>query len=151
MKKVLAVDDEHVQALNYLAYTYAESGENLDEALELAGRAVSLRPNDAYITDTLGWVMYKKGKYAEAVKTLEKAYSLKPGEAIIAEHLGDAYLRNQLQTKAMWMYQRAMELSESANEKQKLNAKIVEIEKATMEAMVEPTVTKEKRAISSEE
>jgi tetratricopeptide (TPR) repeat protein len=149
MKAVLGIDEDHVQALNYLAYTYAELGQNLEEAYEMANKANSIRPNDAYITDTLGWVLYKKGKYSEAVKTLEVAYSLKPGEAIIAEHLGDAYLRQQLQTKAMWMYQRAMELSNSATERQKLNAKITQLERASMEAKAEPVV-KPERSISSE-
>ena len=150
LKKVLEIDSDYVQALNYLAYSYAERNENLDEALTLAERAMELKPNDAYIADTLGWVLYKQGKYGEAVKRLEMAYSLKPGEAIIAEHLGDAYLRHQLQTKAMWMYQKAMELTANEQNKRDLSQKILNIEKASMEARALSDSVSPQRRISSE-
>tara|TARA_Y100000768_G_scaffold389046_1_gene391647 strand:+ start:90687 stop:92489 length:1803 start_codon:yes stop_codon:yes gene_type:complete len=149
MQKVLKIDSEHVQALNYLAYTFAEMNENLEKALELAERARDIRPDDAYIADTLGWVLYKKGRYGDAVKQLEHAHSLKPEEAIIAEHLGDAYLRNQLQTKAMWMYQKAMELTANDQEKRKIGEKILNLEKATMEAQA-ITEPQPQRSVSSE-
>ncbi|MFK8137817.1 MAG: tetratricopeptide repeat protein [Bdellovibrionales bacterium] len=131
MKKVISLDENHVQAINYLAYTFAEMNENLDEAEMLANRAMLLKPDDAYITDTYGWILYKQGKYAEAVKTLEAAYNMKPNESIIAEHLGDAYYRYQLPTKALWMYQKAIELVESNSEKVKLNSKIARIKQAS--------------------
>lgn len=110
MKKVVTLDKDHVQALNFLAYAYADSGKNLDEAESLVRRAASLQPNDAYIMDTLGWVLYKKGQFSDAIRTLETAYRLQPDESVIAEHLGDAYYRQAMPEKAKKLYTRAAEL-----------------------------------------
>ncbi|NJL23824.1 MAG: tetratricopeptide repeat protein [Calothrix sp. SM1_5_4] len=106
MNKVLELDKDHVQALNYLAYTYAEMGSNLEEAFEFANRALKLQPQDGYILDTLGWIHFKRGEIESAIKYLEAAFKIRPDEAIIAEHLGDAYLRHQMWQKAQTMYQR---------------------------------------------
>lgn len=97
MRKVIELDNDHVQALNYLAYTLAEEGNSLSEAEELAKRAVSLKGEDGYIVDTLGWVYFKQGKFEQAVKILEQAHQLQPTEPIIADHLGDAYYRFRMQ------------------------------------------------------
>ena len=48
MNKVLEQDKDHVQALNYLAYTYAELGKNLEDAGLMANRALELQPGDGY-------------------------------------------------------------------------------------------------------
>jgi tetratricopeptide (TPR) repeat protein len=129
MKSVLEINNEHVQALNYLAYTYAELNKDLDNAELLARKAVNLKPDDPYIKDTLGWVLYKKGQYADAVKYLEAAYKLNKDEAIIAEHLGDAYYRFQLPSKAKTMYQRAVELETNEDTIRKIQQKLTAMER----------------------
>ena len=53
-------------------------------------KASSLRPSDASITDSLGWALYKRGKIAEAIATLQKAAAGDPAQSEIGEHLGDA-------------------------------------------------------------
>lgn len=128
MKRVLEIDANHVQALNFLAYTYAEQNHSLDEAEKLVRRALEFQPNDGYILDTLGWVLFKKGETAEAVKVLEAAYKAQPGEAVIAEHLGDAYYRLQLPEKAKRMYQLAVENETNDDNARKLRSKIVSID-----------------------
>lgn len=57
-------------ALNNLAYTFAELGENLDEALSLARRAVDQSQGNAAYVDTLGWVYFKKGMLLDAEETM---------------------------------------------------------------------------------
>lgn len=128
MSKVLEQDREHVQALNYLAYTYAEIGENLDEAAELAKRALELQPGDGYILDTIGWIHFKKGETETAIKYLEAAVKNKSDEAIIAEHLGDAYLRHQMWVKAQKMYQRAAQLEADNVRHKKIQDKLANIQ-----------------------
>lgn len=128
MKKTIELNPEHVQALNYLAYTYADMNENLEEAYNYAKKALSLKPDDAYIQDTVGWVYYKRGSYADAVKILEAAYKSKSDESIIAEHLGDAYYKFKLPTKAKEMYKRAVKLENNADSIRKIEAKITAIE-----------------------
>lgn len=129
MKRVLELDENHVRALNYLAYTYAESNLNLEEAESLARRALELKPDDGYILDTVGWIMFKRGEVEGAIQYLEAAYRHQHTEAIIAEHLGDAYYRFQLVEKAKKMYLRALEIEEDDKKIKQLKVKIVGIER----------------------
>ncbi len=143
MMKVLELDKDHVQALNYLAYTYAELGKNLDEAFDLATRALDLQPNDGYILDTVGWIHFKRGEIEKAIKYLEAAVKAKSDEAIISEHLGDAYLRHQMWQKAQKMYRRAAELESDQTRARKIQEKIANVESqiqkpARMPASVAP-------------
>ena len=112
MKKVLAIEEDHVQALNYLAYTYADTGSDLESAEKLARRALELKPQDGYVLDTLGWVLFKKGLFEESVKILEDAHRLQPEEAIIADHLGDAYYYFRMPERAKRLYEKAASLAE---------------------------------------
>ena len=66
---------------------------NLDKAKEHILKAVSMRPRDPYIVDSLGWAYYNLKEYDKAVKELERAVGLKPTDPIINDHLGDAYLK----------------------------------------------------------
>ncbi len=129
MKKVLKLNQDHIQAMNYLAYTYAELGTELPEAEVLARKALKLKPNDAYIKDTLGWILYKQGKLKEAVLTLENAHQMNPEESVIAEHLGDAYYQYQLFTKAKDMYERAARVEKNEDNVRKLETKIDQLKK----------------------
>ncbi len=128
MKEILNIDPEHVQALNYLAYTYAVLGVNLQEAERLINRAVELKPKDGYILDTKGWVLFKQGKTREAITMLEAAYHLTGGESIITEHLGDAYFRHQLVEKARKMYIQAVRTETDAIKIEKIKSKLSAIE-----------------------
>ncbi len=129
MQKVLGLDANHVQALNYLAYVYADGTRNLKEAEQLVRKALKLQPGDGFILDTLGWVLFKQDKVAEAIKTLERAHKKEKEEAIIAEHLGDAYFRHKLPRKAKQMYEKAAELEKDKNNKEKIQSKIMSIDK----------------------
>jgi len=109
MKTVIRLDPKHASALNYLGYTYAEMGIHLDQALELVQRALEIRPEDGYITDSLGWIYFKKQAYDKAVFYLEKAVELSDYETVIAAHLAEAYLKTGQQKKAVAMYKKALE------------------------------------------
>lgn len=130
MKQVLQINPEHVQALNYLAYTYADMNKNLDEAYGLARKALSIKPDDVYIQDTVGWIYYRKGRYEDALKVFESALSANTDESVIAEHLGDTYYKLKLPQKAKQMYQRAMKNEKSADNIRKIEAKITSIEQS---------------------
>ncbi len=108
MRKVIAIDPKNANALNYLGYTYADLGENLDEAEQLILEAMKYKPGDGYITDSLGWVYYKKGDYRRAMEMLKKAADLVPGDPAILEHIGDTYLKLGDKTNALKYYQRAL-------------------------------------------
>jgi tetratricopeptide (TPR) repeat protein len=83
------------EAKNNLAYLFAEKGENLDRALDLAQEAKALMPDDPNTADTLGWVLYRRGVPSAAIGYLKEAASgTRPGEAnlgLIRYHLALAY------------------------------------------------------------
>ena len=128
MQKVLELDPDHVQGLNYLAFTFAEAEQNLPDAEKMVRKALEREPNDGYILDTLGWILYKQGKFKEAIPVLEKAHLLVPGESIIAEHLGDAYYKQKNTEKAKKMYLRAVEFAEDKEKIEAIRAKILALE-----------------------
>ncbi|NTV69041.1 MAG: tetratricopeptide repeat protein [Azonexaceae bacterium] len=88
IKHLLGIKPDHAHALNALGYSLAERNIRLPEAYELITRALSLTPEDPFIMDSMGWVLYRQGKLAESLKTLENAYRIK-ADPEIAAHLGE--------------------------------------------------------------
>ncbi len=126
MKTVINLDPNDAHALNYLGYTYADMGLELDEAERLLKKALELKPDDGYITDSLGWVYFKKGMYDEAITILEKAVEKVPDDPIILEHLGDAYSQINKREKALEYYKRS--LSKKKEDKEALEDKIKQMQ-----------------------
>ncbi len=108
MEKVIAIDPKDASALNYLGYTYADLGIHLDMAKGLITRALEVKPEDGFITDSLGWIYYKMEDYEKAVTILERAARLSKDETIISEHLGDAYAKTGQIQKAKAAYLKAI-------------------------------------------
>lgn len=109
MRAVLDVNPENALALNFIGYTLADRGMDLEEAERMVNRALQLRPDSGAILDSLGWLYYRRGEFAKAVETLEKATELAPEEVVIIEHLGDAYTRVAKRDKAADAYRRALD------------------------------------------
>ncbi len=126
IKKVLELDPNNPDAQNFLGYTYAEKGINLDEAERLIREALRAKPNSGQIIDSLGWVLYKKGQYAKAAAELERAHHIMPQDSTVAGHLGDAYFQQKRYRDALRIYRRAL-VMENAN-KSELNKKINQLE-----------------------
>ena len=76
--------------LNFLGYAKLEHGEDLDSAEALIRKASELDPDNASITDSLGWALFKRGRHEEAIDILQKAAASDPTQSEIQEHLGDA-------------------------------------------------------------
>lgn len=119
LKAALGYRPDHPYLLNYLGYAWADQGVNLDESLKLLERAVSLRPEDGFIRDSLGWVHYMSGKYEEAVPQLEKAVELMPYDATLNDHLGDAYWQVGRKVEARFQWERAYNYASEKDEKLK--------------------------------
>jgi tetratricopeptide (TPR) repeat protein len=90
LRKVLESDPENTQALNNLAYLLSEFANRPDEALKLAQRAVELSPQEAAYSDTLGWILYRKGVYKSAIQYLERADK---ADVVTKYHLAMAYAK----------------------------------------------------------
>ena len=97
-------------AANNLAWWYAESGENLDRALELAQIARSHLAADAEPLDTLGWVYKKKGVMAQAETFIRQAIDLDPNNPLYHYHLGVIYSEKGDDANARKSLQRALTL-----------------------------------------
>lgn len=92
--RALDVDANAAVAANNLAWLYAERGTNLDVALQLAQTAKRRLPDESRVSDTLGWVYYKKGMVSEAVAALRDAVDRNPEDAEAQYHRGVALLKN---------------------------------------------------------
>ena len=110
MEKIIALDPDHADALNYIGYTWADLGINLQQALEYIQKAVQIKPQNGYIRDSLGWVHYRMGEFAKASKEINKALKMVPEDPYIHEHLGDIYKKLGKKKKAKQAYQKAQEL-----------------------------------------
>ncbi len=117
MREVIKKNPKNAPALNYMAYTFAEKGIHLDEALKFAREATALRPKDGFILDSLGWVYYKRGDFTRALQQLQKAVALSPGEPTILEHLGDVFAIKGERHKAAVFYKKAFDLLQSKQTK----------------------------------
>lgn len=125
MKKIIAINGQNALALNFVGYTYAEMGKNLPEAIELIERANTIKPNDGFITDSLGWVHFQKGNLKLATELLEKANRLSPREPTILEHLGDVYLARKDKAKARSFFETALfEINKVKNRDERLEKQL---------------------------
>ena len=93
-EKALKINPNFVPAANNLAYIYAEHGGNIDVALNLAQKAREQAPDDAHVSDTLGWIYYKKNVYGTAITYLKEAVEKSPNHPVTHYHLGMAYYKN---------------------------------------------------------
>lgn len=113
LKRAVELAPEEATALNYLGYSWAERGENLDRAFTLIEKAVSLAPQSGPIIDSLGWAHYQLGHYEEAVGHLEQAAAFEPADPTITDHLGDVYWRLGRKLEARYQWRRVLELDPS--------------------------------------
>lgn len=91
-RRAVVLNPEHHIALNYLGYSWADRGENLDEALLLVRRAVALDPDNPAYADSLGWAFFRLNRTTEAVAVLAAA-APKADDAVVWRHYGDALER----------------------------------------------------------
>jgi len=108
-EKIILLDPNHSQTLNYLGYMLADNGDRLEYAKDLIGKALELSPENAAYIDSYGWVMFRLGKYNDAVEYLSKAVSLQ-SDPVIYDHLGDAYNASGNSGDARIWWQKALEL-----------------------------------------
>ena len=88
LKKLIKIQPDHAHAHNALGYSLADRNLRLPEAQELIEKALQLSPDDPFIIDSMGWLMYRMGKNKQALEYLRKAYAARP-DPEIAAHLGE--------------------------------------------------------------
>ena len=88
LRRVIELKPDQQHAYNALGYSLADRGLRLAEARELVAKALALAPGDPFITDSMGWVEFRSGNRAAALKLLREAYERRP-DVEIAAHLGE--------------------------------------------------------------
>lgn len=110
-EKILTVAPQFGHCINNLAYLYSEHLGKLDRAYDLATKAHELLPDNPGITDTLGWILYKRGEYDRSVGPLSEAAAKLPRSAEIQFHLGMAHYMQGAEKEAKDFLRRALDLS----------------------------------------
>lgn len=124
MMALLAIDPKHAEALNYIGYTWADMGINLEQALSYIQKAIKLKPGNGYIRDSLAWVYFRMGKLSLATSEITKALQLEPNDPYIHEHLGDIYLKLGKQEKALNAYKEAQRLFKNIEKQEQMQDQI---------------------------
>ncbi len=117
-RRALELNPEQPQVLNYLGYSMVEKEVNLDEALGMIERAVTRQPDSGYIVDSLGWVLYRLGRYDDAVVQLERAVELMPIDPIVNDHLGDVLWAVGRTLEAEFQWKRALSFVDAETEEE---------------------------------
>jgi tetratricopeptide (TPR) repeat protein len=112
-EQALAADPNLLVALNNLAYLYASRPDQTNRAFELASRARTLQPDNPAIADTLAWVHYQRGEYAEALSLLLESAGRLPNVAEVQYHLGATHYMLGHETPARTALEAAVQYSDS--------------------------------------
>ena len=119
--------NDHADALNFIGYSLAEKGIQLEQAESMIRRALAKRPEDGYIIDSLGWVYYKKGNFKAALEEIRKASILMPEDPTIQEHLGDVYSALSDYARAVQHYEKSVSLEKDPSKKNSVQQKLNKI------------------------
>jgi tetratricopeptide (TPR) repeat protein len=107
LRRIVALDPKDADALNALGYTLADHGRHLEEAQSLIEQALALKPDEAAILDSLGWVQFRRGQLDAAVGNLRRAYELQ-ADAEIAAHLGEVLWQQGKREEARAAWQKGL-------------------------------------------
>lgn len=88
LRKLIRVAPDHAQAYNALGYSFLDRNVRIEEGMRLVEKAYALVPDDAAITDSMGWGYFRQGKLDKSLEFLKRAFSLTP-DPEIAAHLGE--------------------------------------------------------------
>ena len=108
----LVYKEDNIGVLNNYAYYLSVERKNLDKAEEMSYRTVKAEPkNDTYL-DTYAWILFEKGKYAEARIYIDQALQHGGTESsVVVEHCGDIYFHCGETEKAVEYWKQAEEVS----------------------------------------
>ena len=131
LEQVLDEFPEDIGAQNDLGYLWADQNKHLSRSLAMVQRAVAKEPENKAYRDSLGWVFYRLGRFAQAVQELKKAAEVDEPDGVILDHLGDAHLKANQRDQAVAAWQQAVESFKKENEPDKARQTTAKIEQHT--------------------
>jgi len=126
--KLLKKNPEDTYTLNYISYRLSLRDEELEYALRLIKKALTLDPENGYFLDTIGWVEFKRKNFKNAVFYLEKATSILPNSVEVLDHLGDCYFKLGRKNEAIYQWKRALKSEDDKIVINRISQKITENE-----------------------
>ena len=126
-EQALAIDPRLGWAANNLAWMHASDGGDLDVALSLAQKAKEQLPDSPIVSDTLGWILYKKGMHAAALPVLQECVKQVPSSATYRYHLGMALLAGGKKKEASVSLEAARRLKLTPKEDQEAVAALASL------------------------
>ncbi len=132
LRRALSLSPEQPFVLNYLGYSYAEQGRDLDEARHMLERALDQKPHDGAFLDSLGWIILKQGHVDQAIETLQEAAETTPEDPTVNYHLGVAYWQAGRRMEAQDQWQRALILNPDPSDLPKIEARLHEAALGTL-------------------
>ncbi len=116
LEAIYKEEPEDISVNNDLGYLYADQGKNLEQAEGMIRKALAADPENGAYLDSLGWVLFKLGKYDDALPYLEKAVKNSPGagDETLWEHLADVYERLKQPAKAVETWRKSLEFAAKA-------------------------------------
>lgn len=105
--RLLDKDPQDAMMLNFIGYIWADEGRNLDQARRMIAEALKQRPDDGYILDSMGWVLFKLGRPGEAARYIRRALSKYGDDPIINTHMGDVLMALREPQQALDFYLKA--------------------------------------------
>lgn len=110
LEQVLAIDPKHVSAANDLGYYLTDEGRDLERAEKLVRLALADEPDNQAFLDSLGWVLYKRGQFAEAEPWLRQAVGQSADvDPVVLDHYADVCYRLGRTDDAVTQWQRAVD------------------------------------------
>ncbi len=110
LRRIIAEKPQYHHAYNALGYSFADRSVRLGEARQLILKALEFAPDDPFISDSLGWVEFREGNKAEALRVLQKAYRARP-DAEIAAHLGEVLWSMGQREQALSVWREGLQLN----------------------------------------
>lgn len=117
MEQLLKLNPRHVNALNYLAYSFAEQNRDLEQALVMINQALEIEKDNGFFIDTLGWIYFRMGRFDDAERELRRAVAVVANDAVVLEHLGVVLLKAGKTDEAAVVLKRALENASNSDDK----------------------------------
>ena len=123
----LRINPDDAYVLNYLAYSWLERDYKINEAIQMLETAYSIKSNDPYIIDSIGWAYYLIDDYSKAEEFLRRAVELMPDDPIVNDHYGDILWKLDRKIQARYFWQNVLKMEDTEEDMiEKINIKMAE-------------------------